>query len=240
MTAFQSNPTEHQYYNYGNNPSSVPHSSQPGQFQYIDASSYAGVPYPQGYPAQQYSGQSTYMTSPSSNPQSYTMSPMQGYPPSSNQQYPNQPVYPNSQNFQASGYPSVVSASHSDQQGGTIKACSHCQRTTTPLWRREPGTNRPLCNACGLYLQQRHKLRPQELIDADNEESSDGEGDGTGPQCNHCGTHKTSVWRRGPAGEQLCNACGVYLRLNGKERPLALKKNRIRPRSKHGNGPRSG
>jgi hypothetical protein len=31
----------------------------------------------------------------------------------------------------------------------------------------------------------------------------------------------------------LCNACGVYLRLRGKERPLSLKRNKIKPRTKH-------
>lgn len=43
----------------------------------------------------------------------------------------------------------------------------------------------------------------------------------------------SSVWRRGKDGTQVCNACGVYSRLRGKERPLALKKNKIRPRTKY-------
>ncbi|KAL0566256.1 hypothetical protein V5O48_015759 [Marasmius crinis-equi] len=114
------------------------------------------------------------------------------------------------------------------------KMCSHCRATSTPLWRREPGTLKPLCNACGLYLQQRNKLRPQELIDADiDDESSDVSGDGAGPECSHCHTHNTSVWRRSKTGEQLCNACGVYSRLRGRDRPLSLKRNKIKPRTKH-------
>ncbi|KAJ7580562.1 hypothetical protein C8J56DRAFT_1169280 [Mycena floridula] len=121
-----------------------------------------------------------------------------------------------------------------DSTGSSVKMCSHCHATSTPLWRREPVTLRPLCNACGLYLQQRNKLRPQELIDADNDDdSSDGSGDGTGPECSHCHTHNTSVWRRSKTGDQLCNACGVYSRLKGKDRPLSLKRNKIKPRSKH-------
>jgi hypothetical protein len=113
-----------------------------------------------------------------------------------------------------------------------VKSCSHCHATTTPLWRRDPTTQRPLCNACGLYLQQRNKLRPQELIDADldNEEMGTDEG---GPECSHCHTRNTSVWRRNKEGEQVCNACGVYKRLKGKDRPLELKRNKIKPRSKH-------
>lgn len=115
------------------------------------------------------------------------------------------------------------------------KSCSHCHATSTPLWRRDPSTLKPLCNACGLYLQQRNKLRPQELIDADDDGSTSDESDANylGPECSHCRTHRTSVWRRSKAGDQLCNACGVYARLRGKPRPLSLKKNKIRPRSKH-------
>jgi GATA-binding protein 2 len=122
-----------------------------------------------------------------------------------------------------------------DSSGGG-KSCSHCHATSTPLWRREPTTLKPLCNACGLYLQQRNKHRPQELIDADaaaDDSSEESEGDGTGPECSHCRTHHTSVWRRSKTGAQLCNACGVYSRLRGRDRPLSLKRNRIKPRSKH-------
>ncbi|KAJ3931800.1 MAG: hypothetical protein NXY57DRAFT_180595 [Lentinula lateritia] len=119
------------------------------------------------------------------------------------------------------------------------KICYHCHATSTPLWRREPSTLRTLCNACGLYLQQRNKLRPQELIDADAEpeddksDISDQDSEHPGPQCTHCRTRHTSVWRRSKAGAQLCNACGVYARLRGKDRPLSLKRKKIKPRTKH-------
>lgn len=120
-----------------------------------------------------------------------------------------------------------------------VKRCSHCNATSTPLWRRNPMTMQPLCNACGLYLQQRNKLRPQELIDAsndDDESEDESDRDPNAPRCSHCQTHVTSVWRRSKSGEQLCNACGVYLRLRGKPRPLSLKQKKIKPRphsSKH-------
>jgi hypothetical protein len=41
------------------------------------------------------------------------------------------------------------------------------------------------------------------------------------------------VWRRSKTGAQVCNACGVYARLRGKERPLSLRRNKIKPRTKH-------
>ncbi|KAJ6535588.1 hypothetical protein B0H19DRAFT_916294, partial [Mycena capillaripes] len=111
--------------------------------------------------------------------------------------------------------------------------CYNCGALSTPLWRRHPTTNRTLCNACGLYQQQRNEPRPQALIDAENDDGSSEPpfvGDQDGPQCSHCLTRETSVWRRNKSGDQVCNACGVYERLRGKERPLSLVKNKVKPR----------
>ncbi|KAJ7164395.1 hypothetical protein C8R46DRAFT_998144 [Mycena filopes] len=122
---------------------------------------------------------------------------------------------------------------HAGSAGG--KSCSHCHTTSTPLWRRDPQTHLPLCNACGLYQYQRNERRPSTLIAVDNENPGGGDSDGDydGPECRNCGTRKTSTWRRNKAGEQVCNACGVYERMNGIPRPLALRNDKIRPRTKH-------
>ncbi|KAF8162280.1 hypothetical protein K438DRAFT_300447 [Mycena galopus ATCC 62051] len=112
------------------------------------------------------------------------------------------------------------------------KICSHCNATSTPLWRRDPATRLPLCNACGLYLQQRNKMRPAALIAADHDDDEADVAPGA-PECSHCHTHCTSVWRRSKSGAKLCNACGVYARLRGRDRPLSLRRNKIRPRCKH-------
>ncbi|KAJ7249143.1 hypothetical protein B0H12DRAFT_1122898 [Mycena haematopus] len=113
------------------------------------------------------------------------------------------------------------------------KMCSHCNATSTPLWRRDPATRRVLCNACGLYLQQRNKMRPPALIAADQDDDDDADVAPGAPECSHCHTHRTSVWRRSKSGAKLCNACGVYARLRGRDRPLSLRRNKIRPRCKH-------
>ncbi|KAJ7065669.1 hypothetical protein C8F01DRAFT_750828 [Mycena amicta] len=114
------------------------------------------------------------------------------------------------------------------------RSCSHCGATSTPVWRRDPRTHAPLCNACGVYLATRRAPRPQTLIDVDREPASDPEGaDPNAPSCSHCGTRRTSAWRRNKAGAQVCNACGVYERMNGRPRPLELRSDKVRPREKH-------
>ncbi|KAJ7776247.1 hypothetical protein B0H16DRAFT_1879621 [Mycena metata] len=124
---------------------------------------------------------------------------------------------------------SVVVPDHS----AAIKQCDHCHTTSTPLWRRDPDTQRILCNACGLFKQQRRTERPKILIEADDhgEENETFRAPPGSPECSHCHTQNTSVWRRSKEGERLCNACGCWQRLhNGAERPLALKSNRVKPR----------
>ncbi|KAG1467235.1 hypothetical protein G6F56_004521 [Rhizopus delemar] len=56
----------------------------------------------------------------------------------------------------------------------------------------------------------------------------------TDVQCSHCETSKTSLWRRSPKGEILCNACGLYLKLHGIIRPLSLKSDVIKRRNRIG------
>ncbi|KAJ7205438.1 hypothetical protein GGX14DRAFT_522612 [Mycena pura] len=63
-----------------------------------------------------------------------------------------------------------------------------------------------------------------------NDDEGSGEFDLNALKCSHCHTRRTSVWRRNEDGDRVCNACGVYQRLRGKERPLALKRNKIKPR----------
>ncbi|KAJ6526915.1 hypothetical protein DFH09DRAFT_935771 [Mycena vulgaris] len=138
-------------------------------------------------------------------------------------------VYPSSQYTPPSFF-----SRNPDPSTFAVKQCYHCHATTTPLWRRDPNTQHTLCNACGLYLQTRHTLRPKELIelDAEEPEMADSDGENDGPECANCGTRKTSTWRRNQAGAQVCNACGVFERHMGRPRPLALRNDKIRPRAK--------
>ena len=48
--------------------------------------------------------------------------------------------------------------------------------------------------------------------------------------CTNCGTTTTTLWRRNNDGEPVCNACGLYYKLHGVNRPLAMRKDGIQTR----------
>ena len=55
---------------------------------------------------------------------------------------------------------------------------------------------------------------------------------GPDTRCSNCSTGNTSLWRRNLSGSPVCNACGLYFKLHGQQRPLNMRKDTVQGRKR--------
>ncbi|KAH6592813.1 hypothetical protein BASA50_007864 [Batrachochytrium salamandrivorans] len=120
----------------------------------------------------------------------------------------------------------VAHGSKSSCSGKSL-VCSNCGTTSTPLWRRS-NDDLLLCNACGLYFKLHCTHRPKNICFAGQRKE---EGD-FAIKCINCLTQRTPLWRRDANNNSLCNACGLYFKLHKTKRPLSLKSDSIKKRTR--------
>jgi uncharacterized Zn finger protein (UPF0148 family) len=83
-------------------------------------------------------------------------------------------------------------------------------RRMRPSQVRSAGAWLPL--SFGVCILATRTLRPGFSVFSTNEQNS------------NCGTTRTPLWRRSPAGETICNACGLYLKARNQMRPVNMKR----------------
>ncbi|CAG2178397.1 unnamed protein product [Oppiella nova] len=88
-------------------------------------------------------------------------------------------------------------------------------------------SDRQCSNACGLYYRVNGDHRPHvsKISRVSTLRKSF-------LHCANCGTNKTTMWRRDAGGVHVCNACGLFFRINGFNRPVSMRRDVIRTRKR--------
>ncbi|SCZ90734.1 BZ3500_MvSof-1268-A1-R1_Chr1-3g02197 [Microbotryum saponariae] len=85
-------------------------------------------------------------------------------------------------------------------------------------------------SATSSTLAHDHTTAPANPGEESSMNGVESSGEVTAMECFNCQTRTTPLWRRDGEGRVACNACGLYYKLHGTQRPVLLKKMTIKRR----------
>ncbi|EGD88826.1 hypothetical protein H112_03745 [Trichophyton rubrum D6] len=112
--------------------------------------------------------------------------------------------------------------------GGAV-GCDGCPAYNNRVYKAAPRAP-SVRQARASPSAQTSEEQAQSGLDALDSASQDASG--MPKACQNCGTTLTPLWRRDDQGNTICNACGLYYRLHGSHRPVAMKKTVIKRRKR--------
>ncbi|XP_023166705.2 uncharacterized protein LOC111596642 isoform X2 [Drosophila hydei] len=116
-----------------------------------------------------------------------------------------------------------------DSQSNVVKICRRKQSFPT----KSDCMESPEIKVSDTYLQSESAPNVEGLKDKKSQKCSSTTSLSTSQKdmsCSNCGTLTTTIWRRSVRGEMVCNACGLYFKLHGVNRPHSMRRDTIHTR----------